>query len=161
MIAALGVCAGTTAAAGTPGSLSLEGVRGLVTVKGQGAALGRLGKGTLQIVDLTPGDRFFPRINGIARGSSPFVRGRNVTFYVPGGRYRVVVRGEGISLSTRGNGFAVLDGEPGVDGLAGVWGIGDIDCHVATDRCQPVPADRFRVTFGATEEPTRPAATTP
>ena len=73
----------------------------------------------------------------------------------------MVVRGDGISLSTRGNGFAVLDGEPDAAGLTGVWGIGDVDCHVAIERCQPVPIDRFRVAFGdVPEDPTRPAATT-
>lgn len=165
IVAALGLAAGAAAATGTTepsGTLSLESVRGYVQVKGQGGVLGRLGKGTLQIVDLSPGDRFFPRINGVARGRSVFLRGRNVSFYVPGGRYRVTVRGEGISLSARGYGFAVIDGEPNETGTAGVWGVGVGDCRASREACLPVPADRFRAEFGEpTEEPTRPAATSP
>ena len=165
MIAALGLATGAVAATGATeptGTLSLESVRGYVQVKGQGGVLGRLGKGTLQLVDLSPGDRFFPRINGVARGRSVFLRGRNVSFYVPGGRYRVIVRGEGISLAARGSGFAVVDGEPNETGFAGVWGVGVGDCRAVREACTPVPADRFRAEFGQpVEEPTRPAATTP
>ena len=62
------------------------------------------GKGSLEIVDLNPNDQWSPRVNGIPRGKTVTLRGKNVSFYIPGGRYKVTARGSDISISARGTG---------------------------------------------------------
>ncbi len=124
------------------GSLEITDGRGVITVKGRGALLGRLDRGTLTIVDLTPSDQWSPRVNGVPRGRLTTFHGRDATFYVPAGRYRIVVRGEGINISARGAGLAVLDGDPDPTGATGSYTVGDSES-------QPVPAEPARVPFGA------------
>lgn len=137
-----------SAATGAPaGSILVERARGTVQVKGKGALVGRVVRGTLQIVDLTPTDQWSPRVNGVPRGQVVWLRGSNITFYVPGGSYRLVARGEGISISARGTGQVTTDAEPDATGDAGTYAIGD---HAA----QPLPAGQARLPFGAAE--TRP-----
>ena len=91
---ALAVPAGW-AAARPAGSLSIEDGRGTVVLKGKGIVIGRLEKGDVQIVDLTPLDQWSPRVNGVPRGRTVWTRGKDINFYVPGGRYRITVHGEG------------------------------------------------------------------
>src|SRR5262245_1011302 len=86
------------------GSLEIQDGRGVITIKGRGALLGRLDKGSLQIVDMTPNDQWSPRVNGVPRGKVFGVRGKDISFYVPAGRYRIVARGEGVNVSARGAG---------------------------------------------------------
>ena len=98
--------------AATPGSLSVEDGRGTVVVRGKGIVIGRLERGEVQIVDLTPLDQWSPRVNGVPRGRTVWLRGRDVNFYVPGGRYRITVRGDGFSLSVEdGRGTVVVRGK--------------------------------------------------
>ncbi len=123
------------------GSLEVTDGRGVITIKGRGALLGRLDRGSLTIVDLTPNDQWSPRVNGVPRGRLVSMRGRDVTFYVPAGRYRIVVRGEGINISARGAGSAVLDGQPDATGAAGAYAVGDA-------APEPLPDDPARVPFG-------------
>lgn len=130
------------------GSLAIVDGRGTIAVKGRGVLLGRLDRGVLQITDLSPGDQWSPRVNGVPRGRLFTIRGRDISFYVPGGRYRVSIRGEGINISARGTGVAVLDGEPDATGSTGTFAVGD-------DPTQPLPADPARVPFG-TEPDVRP-----
>lgn len=135
----------TSTAAGAPGgSILVEGGRGTVQIKGKGALVGRIVRGSLQIVDLTPADQWSPRVNGIPRGEVVWLRGSNITFYVPGGAYRVVARGAGISISARGTGQATIDGDPDGTGDAGVYAIGD---HSP----QPLPAEQLRLPFGGSD----------
>lgn len=107
------------------GTLSVEGGVGVVTVRGTGVLVGRVDRGEVMIVDLTPQDQWSPRINGVPRGRTTTVKGRDVTYFIPGGRYRIVVRGDGISLSARGAGYAVLKGSdnPAID--SGTFSTGD------------------------------------
>jgi hypothetical protein len=74
------------------------------------------------------------------------MRGKDVNFYVPGGRYRIVVRGEGFSISARGQGSAVLDGSPDVNGSTGTFAVGDVEPA-------PVPTGSEKVTFGSQSTP--------
>ena len=69
-------------------------------------------KGSLEIVDLSAVDQWSPRVYGIPRGKTVTLRGKNVSFYVPGGRYKLTARGIGISISARGTGTVTLDGDP-------------------------------------------------
>jgi hypothetical protein len=127
--------------AATPGSLSVEDGRGTVVVRGKGIVIGRLERGEVQIVDLSPLDQWSPRINGVPRGRTVWLRGRDVNFYVPGGRYRITVRGDGFSLSARGQGTATLDGNADPTGATGTFAVGDSEP-------QPLPVEQESIQFG-------------
>jgi hypothetical protein len=120
------------------GSLSIEGGRGGIVIRGSGTVVGRLGKGDLQIVDLSPNDQWNPRINGL-QSTKITSRGKGVNFFIPGGRYRVTVRGDGISVSARGAGFAIVKAKDASD--SGTIAVGD-------DEPMPLPAESQRLTFG-------------
>jgi hypothetical protein len=124
------------------GSLSIEDARGSVALRGKGIVIGRLERGEVQIVDLTPLDQWSPRVNGVPRGRTVWTRGKDINFYVPGGRYRITVRGDGFSISARGSGSAVLDGQPDAAGATGTYAVGD-------SAPAPIPAETERVDFGA------------
>jgi len=81
------------AAAPTAETLSIEDARGTVTIKGSGIVIGRLERGEIQVVDLSPLDQWSPRVNGVPRGKTVWTRGKDVNFYIPGGRYRLTADG--------------------------------------------------------------------
>lgn len=139
-----GSAASSAAVAGTSASESLTVVsgRGLVDVKGKGALLGRIDRGSLRIYDLTPRDEWSPWVNGVPRGKVFGIRGANITFRLSKGRYRIVARGEGISLSARGEGSVVLDGEPDTVGNTGRFAVGDASL-------QALPLNELKLSFGA------------
>jgi hypothetical protein len=114
-----------TAATRPVGSLSIEEGRGTVTLRGKGIVIGRLERGDLRIVDLTPLDQWSPRVNGVPRGRTVGTRGKDVNFYVPGGRYKITVHGDGVSISARGQGLAGLDGDADAAGSTGTFAVGD------------------------------------
>lgn len=136
------VAAGAAKAPG--GTLLIEDGRGTVQITGKGVLIGRMEKGSLEIVDLNPTDQWSPRVNGIPRGKVVTLRGKNVSFYVPGGRYRLVARGTGISISARGTGTAVLDGDPDAVGGTGRYSVGDA-------ASAPLPVEATKVPFAAGE----------
>ena len=112
-------------AARPAGSLSVENGRGSVVVTGKGIVIGRLDQGEVKIVDLSPLDQWSPRVNGVPRGRTVWLRGKDVNFYVPGGRYKITVRGEGFSISARGQGTVALTGSPDTTGATGTYAVGD------------------------------------
>jgi len=132
------------------GSLSIEDGRGTFEIRGQGALIGRIDKGVLKVIDGSPRDRWSPRVNGVPRGRVVGTRGQEIGFFIPGGRYRVIVKGEGISISARGIGIAILDGDPDAAGLTGEYAVGD-------DELLPIPEDELRVVFGGEQEPVPPS----
>jgi len=145
MLLVLGLSATVaTGAATAPGTIEITGGRGTVQVTGRGVLVGRMDKGSLEIVDLNPTDQWSPRVNGIPRGKVVTLRGKNVSFYVPGGRYRLVARGSGISVSARGTGMVVLDGDPDAVGDTGRYAIGDT-------ASAPLPVGATRMSFGSTD----------
>jgi hypothetical protein len=127
------------------GTLSIESGVGVVTVRGQGTLVGRMERGEVIVNDLTPGDQWSPRINGVPRGRLAVLRGRDVTFYVPGGRYRIALRGETISLSARGIGVALLRARENARFDTGTYATGD-------DAPSPFPTELTRVAFGKPAE---------
>ena len=135
------------AAGGRSGLLEIVNGRGIVQITGKGGLNGRIVSGSLQITDLSPGDEWSPWVSGLPRGKVVSVRGENVTFRVPAGRYQVVARGEGISISARGTGQAILDGEPDAVGATGFYRIGDRPQ-------QALPAGVIRVSFGGKDPKT-------
>ena len=129
-------------AAGRPsGSLSIEDGRGTVTLRGKGIVIGRLERGEVQIVDLSPLDQWSPRVNGVPRGRTVWTRSKDVNFYVPGGRYRITVTGAGFSISARGQGTATLDGVADLTGVTGTYAVGD-------DEPQPLPEELVTIQYG-------------
>ena len=143
IVAVLAIAVPATEAAAPPAeTFSVEDARGVVTMRGSGIVIGRLERGEIQVVDLSPNDQWSPRVNGVPRGKTVWTRGKDVNFYVPGGKYRLTVRGEGFSISARGQGFAVLDGNPDVNGATGTYAVGDLEPV-------PVPQEADRVVFGS------------
>jgi len=149
-VLALAVPAGW-AVARPAGSLSIEDGRGTVVLKGRGIVIGRLEKGTVEIVDLTPLDQWSPRVNGVPRGRTVWIRAKDVNFYVPGGRYRITVEGEGFSISARGQGLATLDGAPDAAGSTGMFSVGDSPAVV-------VPVVSEHIQYGAPATSTKAVA---
>ena len=130
-------------AGATGSSLLIEDGRGVVVVKGKGVLIGHIDKGSLEITDLTPSDQWSPYVNGVPRGKVVWIRANKVSinFRVPGGRYRIVARGEGISISARGTGQSTIDPDPDPVGEAGRYSVGDA-------ALQELPADPVRLSFG-------------
>ena len=126
------------------GSFEVKGGRGMVQITGKGVLVGRLGKGSLEIVDLNANDQWSPRVNGIPRGKTVTLRGKNVSFYIPGGRYRIIARGSDISVSARGAGAVILNGDPDAVGDTGTYAVGDGDLV-------PLPEEQTKATFGPSE----------
>jgi hypothetical protein len=153
LLLAAGLAAPAVLAADAPkraGTLSVEGAMGTVKVTARGGVLGRIDSGSIQLVDLTPNDRWFPVINGLGRAVIVSLKGDNITFRLLGGQYRLVLRGRGISIAARGHGSATLDGEPNEVGDTGIWAVGgDADCRRMPDSCTRVPEQPRRVSFGS------------
>ena len=148
------------------GSLSIEGGRGLITIKAQGGALGKV-RGAVLITDLTPNDKWRPIVNGVTVPGAVWVRARELSFRILGGRFKIQIRGEGVSVSVRGVGHAVLRGQPDPLGQTGIYATGEsADCVAEPEVCQPVPMEPTRVAFGPVEpvdpgEPARKPETRP
>jgi hypothetical protein len=152
LVLAIAVPAGWAAA--TPaGTLSIENGRGTVVLTGKGIVIGRLDKGDVKIVDLSPLDQWSPRVNGVPRGKTVWLRGKSVNFYVPGGRYKITVRGEGFSISARGQGSVTLTGNPDPTGATGTVAIGDAAPTAIPSAAETVPFGAP----GAAEGPTTKA----
>jgi hypothetical protein len=168
LCASVGAGASTAAGRGA-GSLSIEGGRGQVTLRGTGAVLGRVDRGTVQVVDLTPGDRWVPTVNvggKVVRSGAPVVvNGEQISFRLLGGQYRIIVRGDGISLSAIGKGNAKIIGAPDATGAAGVYAAGNVlgggtpDCLTVRSSCIPIAGGQVRVEFGGAVVPNVPEAT--
>ena len=132
-----------TGAANAPGgSLEIQGGRGSIQITGKGVIVGRIEKGSLKIVDLTPADQWSPWVNGLPRGKVVGIKGHSITFRISAGRYRITANGEGISMSARGTGTAVLDGDPDAVGDTGLFHVGDAEFA-------PVPDEATKTSFGA------------
>jgi hypothetical protein len=154
-LAAGAFVAGAVAAKPPAGALSVEGGKGVIVVRANGGLLGRLAKGSVELVDLSTSDQWKPTLNGVTRSRRTFYRGSNVNFRILGGDYRVSVKGEGISLSARGSGYATLLGIAGFTGDTGIYATDvNADCESSPDQCQPIPTVLTRVTFGGQTETT-------
>ena len=103
--------------------------------------MGRVDKGSLKIVDLSPSDQWSPWVNGVPRGKNVWIKGRNITFRISAGRYRLIASGEGVSVSARGTGTAILDGDPDPVGDSGSFRIGD-------SQPDPVPDEPLKTSYG-------------
>lgn len=143
--ATLAAATAGTAAGARPASanevLSIENAAGTIKITGRGYLNMRVTQGSVLVVDQTPADRFSPYLGGVPRGRSSGATGRDINLYVLGGRYKVTVRGSGISISARGDGVAVVQGVPDATGDAGTIRVGEV--------VWPIAQGDARVGFGA------------
>jgi hypothetical protein len=132
------------------GALSIEGGNGFVVIRGNGGLLGRVAKGSVEVLDLTPSDAWRPVVNGSRRAGKYSTKGPNVSFRILGGDYRVTIRGEGISISARGSGVVTLLGVPApLSPDTGIFSTDlEADCQDAPDQCDAIPTTLTRVPFG-------------
>jgi hypothetical protein len=97
------------------GTLSVKRGRGMITIKFKGTVIGRI-NGKVNVRDFRPLEGVDPQLVGC----KPKVRhpllgvslcqGKNVSFRILDGRYRVYLRGVGIFLSAVGQGTVTVDG---------------------------------------------------
>lgn len=139
----------TTASAGKApsGTFETKDARGSVQIVGERVILGHIDKGSLRIVDLTPADQWSPWVNGVPRGKVVWLKGKNISFRISAGRYRIAAFGEGISVSARGTGTTILNGDPDAVGETGSFRVGDAPFI-------SVPDETTRITFGMDETTT-------
>jgi len=78
----------------------------------------------------------------VPRGKTVWLRGKDVNFYVPGGRYKLTVTGTGFSISARGQGVATLDGTADLTGATGTYAVGD-------GTPTPLPDEAVTIQYGA------------
>jgi hypothetical protein len=136
------------------GYLSVERGRGTVVLEVKGSVLGRLGNGTITVLDRTPTDAYVGSVTGrrivVQRRLGPYkfmVRGQGLRFRMVGGSYRIAIRGGGIALSAVGRGNVTLDGEPRwlLDDM-GVYSQEEgIDCSVEPASCTPIGDEALRL----------------
>jgi hypothetical protein len=159
--ATVAVAATAAGAVRDNGQLSLERGRGSAVLEMRGVVLGRLTAGTVRVTDLTPRDRFAPTVSGrritVNRVGprTTLYRGVGIRFKVLGGRYRIVLRGSGMSVSAVGVGAVVLEGDPrwlGDD--IGVFSLDGVDCVMESELCLPVPTESTRYELGSDESTT-------
>ena len=111
--------------------------------------MGRVAAGSLVVVDLSPNDSWRWSVNGVTRDRRATLKGSDLSFRILGGSYRLMVTGEGISISARGAGVVTLTGHPGLTGDTGFYASGlDADCDAQPDLCQPIPIVSTHVPFG-------------
>ena len=144
------------------GSLTIERGKGTVTLDVRGNVLGRLTNGSITVTDKTPNDAYVATVTGrkvlVQRRMSPtkvFVRGLGLRFRMLGGSYRIVIRGQGISLSAVGRGAVSIDGEPRFIGDdLGLYSVeNDVDCSLEPQNCIVIPDEPVRLKLEAPETP--------
>ena len=148
-----------------PGTLSIERGRGIVVLEVRGNVLGRLTNGTVTVTDKTPNDAYVATVTGrrvvAQRRLSPtkvFVRGQGLRFRMLGGSYRIVIHGNGITLSAVGRGSVSIDGEPKFIGDdLGMYSIeSDVDCGLEPESCIAISDEPVRLKLAKAPEPAPP-----
>ena len=141
----LGGLAATANAAQEPsGTFEVKEVRGSVQITGERVILGHIEKGSLRIIDLTPVDQWSPWVNGVPRGKVVWLKGKNISFRISAGKYKIIANGEGISISARGTGTTILNGDPDAVGEMGSFRVGDSPFI-------SMPKEATKVAFGKDE----------
>ena len=109
-------------------------------------------KGRAVVTDLTPTDKWRPIVNGVTVRRAVWMRGPEVSFRILGGKFKIQIRGESVSVAARGVGWAMLKGEPDPLGQTGVYATGEsADCVADPDVCEPVPMEQTKILFGPLE----------
>lgn len=153
LVAVATSAAAAAGAASAPGGfLLVEHARGTIQITGKGVLVGRVDRGSLGITDLTPADQWSPYVNGVPRGKIVWLKGQDISFRVSRGRYRIVARGDGISISARGTGEAVFDGAPDPVGDTGTYAVGDAEPTA-------LPVESTKISFGVGDASTSSSQT--
>jgi hypothetical protein len=159
-LAAVAVVGMAGAAPPKVGTLSVDQGKGQVIVELKGNLLGRLTNGTVRIIDLTPRDRFVPLVGGrrltVTRVGprTTVYKGRDLRYRMLGGRWKIVVKGNGIAISAVGRGAVTVDGDRRLpEDNAGVYSLDGLDCGLDPTLCTPLPDNPERYPIGP-----RPAA---
>ena len=114
------------------GTLSVKRGKGKIAINFKGTVIGRI-NGRIQVRDFRPFDdtepqllgckgrvRHLPGVVGVS-----YCHGRNVSFRILDGRYRVTLQGIGIFLSAVGYGSVTLDGSGDLGVNDGVMSLND------------------------------------
>jgi hypothetical protein len=150
----------------TAGTLSVESGKGVVMIDVRGSVLGRLTSGSLRVTDHTPNDRFGALVVGRkvtqerVGPRTVLYRGQGLRFRLLGGRFRMVARGSGITISAVGRGVVMLDGDPRFPGDdVGIYSRDGVDCGTDPENCVPLPSigERFALE-PSSDEPSPKAA---
>lgn len=139
------------------GTLSIEDGQGRIVIDARGGVIGRFERGSVTILDRTPGDAFEPKVWGASREVEVGVDmqrhfGPGVRFRVIGGSFRIVINGAGIDLSAVGSGVVSLEGN---GRFPGVYSLDGEDCSVPRSTCRPLPIEAQRFRLGTLETPER------
>ena len=144
--------AGYAAARAGEGTLTVKDGRGKVSVQGKGVLLGRLDRGSIEVVDLSPDDAFDPIVFGddapvrLVGENGLRYAGRNMRFRVIGGKYGIVIRGSGIDLSVVANGTSTLEGESDQPGF---YSLDGDDCRNGSADCKLLPEKQRTIKLGS------------
>lgn len=121
-------------AADTPGdgTLSVKRGKGSIILKFKGTVIGRI-NGKIRVRDFKPFDDTEPHIMGCKGGlrHSPVVvglsycQGKNVSFRILDGKYKVTLQGVGVFLSAVGYGTVTVDGRGDLGVNDGVMAFND------------------------------------
>jgi len=110
------------------GTLSIEDGQGRIVIDVRGAVIGRFDRGSVTILDRTPGDAFEAKVWGATHeigfpdARVRYVGDAGVRFRLIGGSFRIVINASGVDLSAVGSGTVLLEGKgrfPGVYSLDG------------------------------------------
>jgi hypothetical protein len=136
------------------GTLSVKRGRGTITIKFKGTVIGRI-NGKIWVRDYTPNDDTVPQLTGCKNrvrhpGGFPgytVCRGKNVSFRILDGKYKVGLIGNGIFLSAVGYGWVTVDGYGDLGINDGVMSLNDQPYHSLPD---------FAVTYQLEAPPPQP-----
>jgi hypothetical protein len=159
-VALLGATLVGTSRGADAGMLSVERGRGSIVLDVRGTSvLGRLGNGTITVLDRSPSDPYVANVTGrrvVQKRLGPsrvLFRGQGLRYRMVGGDYRIVVRGTGITLSAVGKGSVWLDGEPRFEGDdTGIYSVEGVDCSLEAELCTAIPDEPLRLRLGPSSE---------
>lgn len=107
-------------------SISLKYGQGYAVIANRGAALGRMRRGWIRVIDIPGGGAPSGRVRGCEARSGRltgglYCRGRDLSFYIHGGTWRIRMSGRGINVSGVVRGSLGLDR---IDDGSGIYSIG-------------------------------------
>ena len=110
-------------------------------ITGKDALLGKIEKGSLSIIDLTPNDQWSPWVNGVPRGKVVWLRGKKISFECREAATRSSRAAPVSPCRREASARRSWTGDPDAVGDTGLYSIGD-------GPQQPLPEDAFRLLFG-------------
>jgi hypothetical protein len=97
------------------GTLSLRGGKGIVQIAARGTIIGRITQGQVLVIAKRKADEGEAIVRGgrVMQQTNKRVlrQGRNIRFRLPGGFYRLRVKGRGIEVNAVGRGSVTMDGD--------------------------------------------------